>query len=435
MNNTYEKTVEYLPMFFETQLQFDPFGASIFEPLKDIIPFEQGYIFFLNAEKIKLRYLFGKNRKYSINDVFSISQSLQQSLIDTSSDILNSDYQLIKLLNFENTKSFLISKLMIRNTVFGFILLCSSQEKSYKAEDIKVLKSIASIISYKIKDAELSEIFKMQLKALKESVMETKYSYKTIKEQNFKILEADMVKNEFLANISHELRTPLNAIIGFSEILSTQLLGDLNPKQLEYIKDIHISGIHLLGMINEILDISKIEAHAMTLNKTEFSIVSEIKEVINIIKPLADKKSIIIEHFVIDDKIILADSQKIKQILYNLLSNAIKFSHANEKILISSELQKNKLIIKVKDNGIGIELKNHKIIFNKFIQLENTYTKTESSTGLGLTITKELVKMHGGKITLDSEIGKGATFIVTIPIKHKNDVGDFSKATKLRLIK
>ena len=419
----YKKAIEYLPMFLDIQLQLDSLGAGIFEPLKKIIDFDQGYIFFLNPDSIRLINIFKKERMSSVNEIFSINTKIKQDLFSLSSIILTPDNPLINLLKLQNNKSFLILKLIIRNTVYGFILLCKSEENYYRPEDVEISTAIGSVISYKIKDVEFSDIFKTQLNALTESVVNTKSSYKTIKEQNSKILEADKVKTEFLANISHELRTPLNAIIGFSEILSTRFFGELNEKQFEHVHDIHVAGIHLLGMINGILDISKIEAHAMTLNRTEFSIALAINEVVNIVKPLAYKKSIRIEQILGQNlaktKNIFADSQKIRQILYNLLSNAIKFSTEKGRIIINADFNNDNLIIAIKDNGIGIAPKDQKRIFDKFVQLENTYTKKESSTGLGLTITKELVEMHNGEITIDSDIGKGATFIIKLPIVMK----------------
>lgn len=250
---------------------------------------------------------------------------------------------------------------------------------------------------------ELSEVFKYQLKALSASVLLVK--------------ESEKVKTEFLANVSHELRTPLNSIIGFSEILANGFYGGLNEKQSEFVRDINVSGLHLLGMINEILDISKIEAHAMNLNKSEFSINLAVVEVVNVLKPLADIKSVKIAIDIEKDANIYADFQKIKQILYNLLSNAIKFSPERDSILVKVRFENNNLIIEVQDNGVGIAPENHQKIFEKFVQLENAYTKKESSTGLGLTITKELAQMLGGKINIESNIGEGAKFIVILPLK------------------
>ena len=196
-------------------------------------------------------------------------------------------------------------------------------------------EAISSILSYKIKDLELSEVFKIQLKALKNAVQETNNAYKTIKIQNKKILAADKVKNEFLASVSHELRTPLNAIIGFSDILKAQVYGKLNEKQTEYINDIQVSGIQLLGMVNEILDITKIEANAIKLVKRYFEISRPVIETTNLLMPLIKNKNIDIKYSIQNDIDIYADYQKIQQIMYNLLSNAIKYTPENGKINIS----------------------------------------------------------------------------------------------------
>ena len=203
--------------------------------------------------------------------------------------------------------------------------------------------------------------------------------------------------------------------MGFADILSTQLYGNLNSKQEEYINDIKASGTHLLGMINEILDMSKIEANAMKVVKSRFWISRGIKEVSNILMPLANKKGITIISDIPQDFEVFADYQKIQQILYNLISNAIKYSPDNDIVEISVTCDEEKYRITVHDNGIGIDPKYHGKIFAKFVQLDNAYTKKESSTGLGLTITKELVELHEGKISLISEVNNGSTFIVDIP--------------------
>jgi signal transduction histidine kinase len=256
------------------------------------------------------------------------------------------------------------------------------------------------------------------LNALKDGIVEKNEAYKTIKEQNEKILEADRVKNEFLANISHELRTPLNSILGFSDILGAQLYGNLNSKQEEYINDIKVSATHLLGMINGILDMSKIEANAMKIVKSTFWISRAIDEVSNIVAPLAEKKGIKIIKQMKEDFEVYADYQKIQQILYNLMSNAIKFTDENGEVELFATSNNKTFKLVVHDNGIGIDEKYHGKIFAKFVQLDSAYTKKESSTGLGLTITKELVELHGGKISLVSEVNNGSTFIVEIP--HNN---------------
>ena len=194
-------------------------------------------------------------------------------------------------------------------------------------------------------------------------------------------------------------------------MLSNEYIGKLNEKQKEYINDIKISGLHLLGMINEILDMSKIEAGAIKLTLREFEINQAINEVINIINPLLIKKNQTLETYIENFKI-KADYQKIQQILFNLLSNAIKYTPENGTIKINAYKNNNSAIIEIEDNGIGIETKNHKKIFKKFEQVGEIQ---ENSTGLGLSITKELIKLHKGKISLNSELNKGSKFLITLP--------------------
>ena len=414
-NNIYKTAINNLPMFFDSQHQLDAEGGQIFDVIKKIVDFDEAYVFFLNPECIQLKYASTLDSGLFLDQVIPVNEQIKNSLFDPSSNIYSDSTPLVDLLNLGNNQSVLVSKLAIRNTVYGFILLCKKEKSFYNQATLEVMASTSAIVSYMIKDIELSNVFKIQIKALKDGIAETNEAYKTIKEQNLKILEADRIKNEFLANISHELRTPLNAIIGFSEVLSAKLFGDLNEKQTEYVKDIHVSGIHLLGMINEILDISKIEARAMTLNRRDFLISRAIDEVANVVKPLADKKNISIEKKIDQDGEVYADFQKISQILYNLLSNAIKFSDNDGKIFVGVEFRPNSFMIKIVDDGIGIDEKYYGKIFAKFVQLQSSYTKNESSTGLGLTITKELVEMHNGTIIVKSEVGKGTTFTVEIP--------------------
>ena len=310
-------------------------------------------------------------------------------------------------------ETYIVEKLSLNGTIFGVLVFTFSKKVSYDEK----FGVFASIISYKIKDKELSEVFSQQLKAIQDGFVNTRNAYKTIKEQNEKILKLDKIKNEFLANVTHDLRTPLNSIIGFSEMLSTKLFGDLNGKQSEYVNEIYVAGVHLLGMINEILDISKIESCAMKLNKNKFFISRAVDEVLNVVNPLVNKKNIKLEKIVTpDDFEVVADFQKIKQILYNLVSNAIKFTKEQGNITVLVKKNKSKFVISVQDDGIGIPKEAQEKIFEKFFQVESTYLKSESSTGLGLTITKEFAVMHGGNIKVESELNQGAKFVVTMPL-------------------
>ena len=407
------KILEYLPNLFQTDLKGK---VDIFKKLEKILIFDDGFIYFANPDSLQLKYLYKKYPEFKIDTVYNIDNQVKKFIFKIDDNALTHS-KLIDTLGLNNLKhkSFIVSKLCIKSTVFGLIILAKKEVDFYKKEDLDVLNASASILSYILKDQELSNVFKIQLKALKDGIIEKNNAYKTIKEQNEKILEADKVKNEFLANISHELRTPLNSILGFADILSTELYGKLNEKQKDYINDIKASGTHLLGMINEILDMSKIEANAMKIVKSRFLISRAVYEVKNILMPLALKKGIDINAEVNEDFEVYADYQKIQQILYNLVSNAIKYSPENDTVDIAVMSNNECFRIAVHDNGIGIDPKYHGKIFAKFVQLDNAYTKKESSTGLGLTITKELVELHGGKVSIISEINNGSTFIVEIP--------------------
>ena len=414
---TYMNFIDTIPDLFEIDLNSDKSGSVIFEKLSTILKFDEGFIYFTNPDSLHLKYTYKEHSNYKINDSFPLNPKTKKEVFSKEGKILANGDDFLKIVGLEklNKKSYLMAKISIKSTVFGIILLANKEHGAYSKEDLNLLEAAASILSYVLKDMELSNVFKIQLKALKDGILEKHQAYKTIKEQNERILEADKAKNEFLANVSHELRTPLNSILGFADIISTQIYGNLNEKQTEYINDIKVSATHLLGMINEILDMSKLEAHAMKIVKSTFPISRAITEVCNILLPLAQKKNIEFEASLQYDFDVFADYQKIQQILYNLISNAIKYSPENDKIDIAATITDNCFRIAVHDNGIGIDPKYHGKIFAKFVQLDSAYTKKESSTGLGLTITKELVELHGGKISIVSEVNNGSTFIVEIP--------------------
>ncbi|MDG6027261.1 MAG: response regulator [Candidatus Brocadia sp.] len=240
--------------------------------------------------------------------------------------------------------------------------------------------------------------------------------------QNKKIEAANRAKSEFLANMSHELRTPLNAIIGFAEVLRDKLCGDLNEEQSDFVIDIHSSGQHLLQMINDILDLSKVESGKLELKYEEFELGKAVDAVLITLKGLASKKSLTIETMVHDpgDRLV-ADPTKFKQILYNLLSNAIKFTPDKGKITLQTTSQKkenNSIEVKVTDTGIGIAPEHYPKIFVEFSQVDSSYSRKYEGTGLGLALTKKLVEMHGGTIGFQSRVGTGSVFFFALPVNR-----------------
>ncbi|MGR3176617.1 MAG: sensor histidine kinase [Candidatus Anammoxibacter sp.] len=217
--------------------------------------------------------------------------------------------------------------------------------------------------------------------------------------------------------MSHELRTPLNAIIGFSEVLRDKIAGDLNDDQVDFVNDIHGSGQHLLQMINDILDLSKIEAGKIELNYEEFLISGSIKETQDVIMGMAKKKKITVKLQLAENAgRVTADRTKFKQVLFNLLSNAIKFTPENGKIMIEGAINKNELLISVTDTGIGIKEEYQTEIFDEFYQIDGSQTREYEGTGLGLALTKRIIDLHGGKIWVESEESKGSKFLFTLPV-------------------
>jgi len=232
------------------------------------------------------------------------------------------------------------------------------------------------------------------------------------------LIAANKIKSEFLTNMSHELRTPLNSVIGFSEILHDMTFGPLNEKQLKYANNILISGKHLLHIINNILDLSKIEAGKVELVYEEFKVSTAINEIINQVTSIASKKNITLNIAVDDEMItIQADIGKFNQILFNLISNAIKFSPDSGSVTVDVRCVKDMVRIAVIDTGIGISKKDQEKIFQSFVQIDSSTSRKFEGTGLGLALVKQFVDLHRGNVWVESEPGKGSTFIFCLPIR------------------
>jgi GAF domain-containing protein len=228
-------------------------------------------------------------------------------------------------------------------------------------------------------------------------------------------------KSEFMANMSHELRTPLNAIIGFSEVLTDRMFGDLNEKQEEYLKDINASGQHLLSLINDILDLSKIEAGRMELELTDFDLPTALDNAIILVRERAARHGISL-HKSFDERLgqIQADERKVRQVVLNLLSNAIKFTPDGGRIEVGAALRDGSVEVSVTDTGVGIAPEDQETVFEEFRQVGTAAKKVEG-TGLGLTLCRKFVELHGGKIWVKSEVGVGSTFAFTLPV-HRGEM-------------
>ena len=268
---------------------------------------------------------------------------------------------------------------------------------------------------------------------------------RTLEEKNRQLKQANHLKDEFLANMSHELRTPLNSIIGFSEVLVDGLSGELNEEQFELVNNVRTSGLHLLDLINDILDLSKIRAGMMELSPESVEIINLIKETCATLRTQAEKKEIAILYDLPDGELYAEiDPLMIKQVLLNIVGNAIKFTLENGEVkVILDEVQVldwdnhlfedvmsdegNALRFQIVDTGIGIEEKNVDIVFDEFRQVDGSYTRNSGGTGLGLPLSIKLVKLHQGEIWVESEVNAGSCFSILLPKKLKIKSADKSE--------
>ena len=286
--------------------------------------------------------------------------------------------------------------LLREDRIIGGLVVRRKSTGEFRPEVIELLKTFATQSVLAIQNAQL---------------------FREIEEKSKQIEAANRHKSEFLANMSHELRTPLNAIIGFSEVLGERLFGELNEKQAEYTDDILSSGRHLLSLINEILDLSKVEAGRMELEVATFDLPTALENARTFVRERAVRHAITLD-LSVDERLgdFVGDERKIKQILLNLLSNAVKFTPEGGRIELRASQVDGSVEISVSDTGIGIAPEDQATIFEEFRQVGGDYAHKKEGTGLGLTLAKKFVEMHGGKIWVESEVGKGSRFIFTLPI-------------------
>jgi signal transduction histidine kinase len=276
------------------------------------------------------------------------------------------------------------------------------------------------VLSLRKSRDELQQWGKKLERRVKQRTADLEQKSRELSKANVRLEELSQLKSHFLANMSHELRTPLNSILGFSEVLQDKMFGALNEKQEQYVNYIMESGQHLLSLINNILDLSKIEAGKMEIEVAKIRIGDLLKDSLTMVKEMALKQSVELGLKLEDDiPEIYADERKVKQIAFNLLSNAVKFTPDGGRVGIQAVKEQEDIRVTVWDTGIGIKEEDKGKLFKEFQQLDSGANKRYQGTGLGLALSKRLVEMHGGRIWVESEPGKGSRFSFTLPIRQE----------------
>jgi signal transduction histidine kinase len=228
-------------------------------------------------------------------------------------------------------------------------------------------------------------------------------------------------KSDFLANMSHELRTPLNAIIGFSEVLQQQMFGALNEQQLVYVEDVLEAGRHLLSLINDILDLSKVEAGKMELDLSVFSLRQALESGLTMHLERAAGAGVALGLRLDPDEITIeADERKLRQVVFNLLSNAVKFTPAGGRVDVSAQMTDGLVEVAVADTGAGISPEDQELIFEEFRQARGDFGKRREGTGLGLPLSRKFIELHGGRLWVESTVGAGSAFRFTLPVEPRS---------------
>ncbi len=376
--------------------------------------------------------------KLKVRDTNLVAVSKTNGFSSAINQPINFDLILLDYLLPDIDGLHLIAKLKALNLDFPIIVLTGQGDEEIAVEMMKagaadylvkskiepdnLAKAIRNAIRLHKAEQEV-ELANQRLRASNELLLlknqELERQQQQIKLQNIQLQEAYNLKSEFLATMSHELRTPMNAILGFSQLLLRQYPEPLSEQQQNLVQRIFNNGKNLLDMINEMLDFSKIEAGKLELNPQKFELNYLIKLTVEELRSLAIQKQLeLITDINLTDPYLIQDSNFIKRILINLLSNAIKFTESGKVTVKAGEIDGNKIAISVSDTGIGIAPEDRDKIFQAFRQADQTFTRQHSGTGLGLAITESLVKMMGGEISLDSNLGQGATFTVEIPRKY-----------------
>lgn len=372
---------------------------------------------------------FSENRQWKVMPGGLTDRVLRKRELKVMRDISEMNFTNNPALMREGIKAVLACPILVDGNVSGIIYLDDFKSRTFSERQKRAVSLIGRIIgivfdrsnlavSLREKEEELAELAGRFERKVKERTEE-------LEKTNRELGLASRHKSRFIANMSHELRTPLNSIIGFSNVLLDETFGGLTDDQERYVKNIYSSGKHLLELVNNVLDIAKIEAGKYEMSYETFSVEETMSEILNIMKPMADKKAIGLSLSLsggVDS--ITADSVKLKQVFYNLLSNAIKFTPEGGKVTVFAGRETGRgdsehqefIKFAISDTGVGIDSDDVERIFDEFEQADTAFSRRYGGAGLGLALTKKLVELHGGTVTVESRLGEGSTFTVSVPL-------------------
>ena len=306
---------------------------------------------------------------------------------------------LLKAIEKAGFHGFLVVPLEAKSDMLGVVCLLYRREQTIAESTLSTVRALCDLVAL---------------------VLRTIQTNAELARKNAELTHIDELKSDFMATMSHELRTPLTSVIGYSDLLLSGATGELNEKQTTFVESILRGGETLLGLINDVLDLTKIESGRLELNKESVDLRAALLGVLPVVKPRAQEKRIRISTFLPTDlPLVLADPAKFNQILLNLLTNGIKYTHDNGNVSVEARPNGDLVEIWVNDTGIGIAKEDQGKVFQRFTQIDSSATRLQGGTGLGLAIVRELVELHGGSIRLQSKLGKGSSFVFTMPIATK----------------
>ncbi len=396
------ETVAQVSTAAATILEVDTLLKTVVDLTKQSFGLYHAHIYLLEDDKLVLRAGAGAVGQLMVLEGRQIdihTDSLVSRAARTRQGFIENDVR--KAVDFlpnphlPNTRSEMAVPMVVGDRVIGVIDLQSDKVDFFTEEQLAIHKTLASQVAVAVQNAML---------------------YATEVETATKLRTVDQLKSEFLASMSHELRTPLNSIIGFADVLLEGLDGELNERMEEDVRLIRESGAHLRNLIGDILDMSKIEAGRMELRYEEVDMPQLAKDIIATAQPLAHEKNLaLISNISPEVDKVEADRTRLRQIMWNIVGNAIKFTEKGSVTISMSMTTNDELLVAIKDTGIGIKPEHRDLVFEQFRQIDSGLNRAAGGTGLGMPITKNLVELHGGKIWIESEVGKGTTFFFTVP--------------------